>query len=87
MPNIKSAIKRDIKSKELRSKNRADRTQLKNVIKKFDKAVEDGNKEEAAENFKSAVKAVDKAAGKGLIHRNNAANKKSAMATKLNHME
>lgn len=65
MPNIKSAIKRDEKSKELRAKNRADRTQLKNVIKKFDKAVEEGNKEEAQENFRNAVKAVDKAAGKG----------------------
>ena len=42
MPNIKSAVKRDEKSKQLRAKNRADKTALKTVIKKFDAAVEGG---------------------------------------------
>lgn len=86
MPNIKSAAKRDAKSKELRAKNRADKTALKTIMKKFDAAVESADKTAAAESFKVAVKAVDKAAGKGLIHKNNAAHKKSAMATKLNKM-
>lgn len=87
MPNIKSAVKRDEKSKQLRAKNRADKTALKTVIKKFDAAVEGGEKTAAAESYKVAVKAVDKAAAKGLLHKNNAAHKKSAMTVKLNNME
>ena len=87
MPNIKSAMKRDAKSKELRAKNRADKTALKTVMKKFDAAVVGGDKAEVAASYKVAVKAVDKAAGKGLIHKNNAAHKKSAMTVKLNGME
>lgn len=86
MPNIKSAMKRDEKSKELRAKNRADKTALKTVLKKFDAAVEAGDKAAAAESYKVAVKAVDHAAGKGLIHKNNAAHKKSKMTVKLNKM-
>lgn len=87
MPNIKSSAKRDEKSKELRAKNRADKTSLKTVLKKFDAAVVGGDKTAAAESFKVAVKAVDKAACKGLIHKNNAAHKKSAMAVALNKMD
>ena len=86
MANIKSSAKRDVKSKELRAKNRADKTALKTVIKKFDAAVAEGNKDEAVNAYKVAVKSVDRAAGKGLLHKNNAANKKSAMATKLNQL-
>ena len=86
MPNIKSAAKRDAKSKELRAKNRAEKTALKTVMKKFDAAVESADKAAAEESFKAAVKAVDKAAAKNLIHKNNAAHKKSAMALKLNKM-
>ena len=86
MPNIKSAMKRDEKSKELRAKNRAGKTALKTVMKKFDAAVEGGDKTAAAESYKVAVKAVDKAVGKCLIHKNNAAHKKSKMTVKLNKM-
>lgn len=56
------------------------------MIKKFDAAVVDGNREAAESAYKVAVKTVDRAAGKGLLHKNNAAHKKSAMATKLNEM-
>ena len=86
MANIKSSAKRDEKSKELRAKNRADKTELKTMIKKFDAAVVDGNREAAESAYKVAVKTVDRAAGKGLLHKNNAAHKKSAMASKLNEM-
>ena len=86
MPNIKSAAKRDEKSKQLRAKNRADKTALKTVIKKFDAAVEGGEKTAAAESYRVAVKAVEKAAAKGLLHKKNAARKKSAMTVKLNKM-
>ena len=84
MPNIKSAKKRDEKSKELNAKNRAERSALRTTLKKFDAAVAEGNKDEAVSTYKVAVKAVDKAAGKNLIHKNNAANKKSQMAHRLN---
>ena len=86
MANIKSAAKRDEKSKEFRAKNRAEKTELKTMMKKFDIAVAEGNKEDASSAYKVAVKTVDRAAGKGLLHKNNAAHKKSAMATKLNQM-
>ena len=75
MANIKSSAKRDEKSKELRAKNRADKTELKTMIKKFDAAVAEGDK-----------KTVDRAAGKGLLHKNNAAHKKSTLTVKLNDM-
>ena len=86
MANIKSSAKRDEKSKELRAKNRAAKTELKTMMKKFDAAVAEGNKEEAVSAYKVAVKTVDSAAGKNLIHKNNAAHKKSAMTVKLNKM-
>ena len=47
MANIKSSAKRDVKSKELRAKNRADKTELKTMMKKFDAAVAEGNRETA----------------------------------------
>lgn len=86
MPNIKSSAKRDALAKARNAKNRAEKSALKTTVKKFDAAIASGNKEEAQVTFKAAVKAVDKAAGKNLIHKNNAANKKSKMASKLNAM-
>ena len=86
MPNIKSSAKRDALSKALNAKNKAEKSALKTAVKKFNAAVAEGNKDEAQVTFKAAVKAVDKAAGKNLIHKNNAANKKSQMAGKLNGM-
>ena len=86
MANIKSSAKRDLKSKELRAKNRADKTELKTMVKKFDAAVAEGDKDNAVDAYKGAVKTVDRAAAKGLLHKNNAAHKKSAMAGKLNKL-
>ena len=86
MANIKSSAKRDEKSKELRAKNRAAKTELKTMVKKFDAAVVEGNKDEAVNAYKVAVKTVDSAAGKGLLHKYNEARKKSAMTKKLNEM-
>ena len=83
MPNIKSAMKRDVKSKQENARNRAQKTALKTVMKKFDAAVAEGNKEAAAGTYKVAVKSVDRAAAKGLLHKNNAANKKAKLAKRL----
>ena len=87
MANIKSSAKRDEKSKELRAKNRAEKTELKTMVKKFDAAVAQGNRDEAVSAYKVAVKTVDRAAGKGLLHKSNAAHKKSAKTLKHNAME
>lgn len=87
MPNIKSSAKRDQLAKARNAKNKAEKSVLKTTVKKFTAAVESGDKAAAETSFKAAVKAVDKAAGKNLIHKNNAANKKSKMAQKLNAMQ
>ena len=84
MPNIKSQKKRDALNKAWNEKNKAEKSALKTSIKKFEAAVAEGNKDEAVSTYKVAVKAVDKAAGKNLIHKNKAANKKSQMAHSLN---
>ena len=84
MPNIKSSAKRDQLAKARNAKNKAEKSALKTALKKFSVAVDNGDKAAAAVTFQAAVRAVDKAAGKNLIHKNNAANKKSKMAHKLN---
>ena len=86
MPNIKSASKRDQLAKARNAQNKARKSELKTVIKKFDAAVAEGNREAAVSTYKVAVKAVDRAAAKNLIHKNNAAHKKSGMTVKLNGM-
>ena len=86
LPNIKSAKKRVLVNGTKAAQNKAQRSELKTQLKKFSAAVADGNRSEADSAYKVAVKAVDQAAAKGLLHRNNAANKKSAMTIKLNKM-
>lgn len=86
MPNIKSASKRDALSKQKNAVNRAAKSELRTNLKKFDQAVEAGDRESAVSTYKVAVKSLDKAAGKNLIHKNNAANKKSKLTVKLNGM-
>ncbi len=86
MPNIKSASKRVLIAKERNARNKAKKSVLKTNIKKFDAAVAEGNRDAAVSAYKVAVKTVDRAATKGLIHKNNAANKKSSMTAKLNQM-
>lgn len=83
MPNIKSAKKRVLIGKVNNARNKSDKSELRTVLKKFDAAVSEGNRGEAESAYKVAVKAVDKAAAKGLIHKNNAAHKKSSLDTKL----
>jgi small subunit ribosomal protein S20 len=84
MPNIKSAEKRVLVAKERGARNKAAKSELKTSLKKFDTAVSQGNREAAESAYKVAVKTVDQAATKGLIHKNNAAHKKSSLTIKLN---
>ena len=86
MPNIKSAEKRVLISKALNEKNKAAKSVLKTNLKKFDAAVDSGNRDAAESAYKVAVKTVDRAATKGLIHKNKAAHRKSALTVKLNSM-
>ena len=86
MPNIKSAKKRVLVSQTKAMQNKAAKSALKTDIKKFEAAVAEGNRSEADVAYKVAVKAVDKAVGKGLLHKNNAAHKKSSMTIKLSKL-
>ena len=84
MPNIKSAIKRVsvIEKKTLR--NNMIKSEYKTAVKKFEAAVAEGNKENAENLFKLAVKKIDGACSKGVIKKNTASRKKSNLAKKLN---
>jgi small subunit ribosomal protein S20 len=84
LPNIKSASKRDQLAKARNAVNKANKTALKTTIKKFDLAAAEGDKAAAAEAYTAAIKAVDHAATKGLVHKNNAARKKSRLTKSLN---
>lgn len=86
MPNIKSAKKRVELSKAANAKNKAEKSVLKSTVKKFDAAVAEGNREQADSAYKAAVKTVDQAVKKGILHKNTAARKKSSMAVKMNKL-
>ena len=86
MPNIKSSKKDVISSKIAYEKNKANKSELKTELKKFDAAVESGDKAAAEAAYKVAVKTVDQAVVKGVLHKNNAAHKKSSMTLKVNNM-
>ena len=86
MPNIKSAKKRVLVAQAKAARNKAAKSALKTEIKKFEAAVAEGNRSEADVAYKVAVKAVDKAAARGLLHKNCAANKKSKMTIKLSKL-
>ena len=87
LPNIKSAKKRVLLSDARNARNKAERSALTTTLKKFDAAVAEGNRTEAEGAYKVAVKSVDKAVAKGILHKNNAAHKKSALTLKLNGMQ
>ena len=84
--NIKSSKKDVISSKIAYEKNKANKSELKTNLKKFDAALVAGDKTVAEAAYKTAVKSVDQAVIKGLLHKNNAARKKSSMTLKLNKL-
>ena len=86
LPNIKSAKKRVLVNETKALRNKMEKSALKTSLKKFDAAVAEGNRSEADIAYKVAVKAMDQAAAKGLLHKKNAANKKSSMTIKLNKL-
>ncbi|CAM3585378.1 30S ribosomal protein S20 [Smaragdicoccus niigatensis] len=84
MANIKSQIKRIGTNEAARQRNQSVKSALKTAIRQFREAVAAGETDKAGDLLKSASRKLDKAASKGVIHTNQAANKKSAMATALN---
>jgi small subunit ribosomal protein S20 len=80
--NIKSQIKRNRQNEAAHERNKAVKSALKSAIRKFREAAAAGDTEKAQELARTANKKLDKAASKGVIHKNQAANKKSAISKK-----
>lgn len=83
MANIQSQRKRNRQNEERRRRNRAYRTTVRTHLKQFQTAVESGDRELAETKARAATRQLDKAAAKGTVHRNYAANKKSKIARDL----
>jgi len=83
MANIKSQIKRNRQNEAAHERNKAARSILKTKVKTFRAAVAGGDKAAAQEAYRDAARALDKAASKGVIHKNTAANRKSRLAKRL----
>ena len=83
MPNIKSAKKRVRVIEKKTLINMAHKTALKTAIKKFEAAAKAGNKEEAQQLFNEAAKKLDQSVNRGILHKNNAANRKSSIARQV----
>jgi small subunit ribosomal protein S20 len=87
LANTKSAIKRLRSSERRRLRNRVFRGRARTAVKNARHLMEKGRTEEAQEAVRVAVVALDKAAQKGIIHKNNAARRKSRLMQQLNQME
>lgn len=83
MANIKSQIKRNKTNEKARLRNKAVKSSLKTAVRKAREAVAAGDVEKATTAARDASRALDKAVSKGVIHKNAAANKKSALAAKV----
>ena len=83
MANIKSQIKRIRTNEKRRQRNLAVKSELKTLVRKTREAVEAGDKEAAIEALRVASRKLDKAVSKGVIHRNQAANRKSKLARRV----
>jgi small subunit ribosomal protein S20 len=84
--NIKSQIKRNKQNEKRRLRNKSVKSSLKTAIRKFHEAAAAGDTETATSLMRDASRKLDKAASKGVIHKNQAANRKSAISQKLNSL-
>ena len=80
MANIKSQIKRNKQNEKAHQRNKATKSALRTAVRKFREAADGGNLEEADTALRAACRQLDKAASKGVIHKKQAANRKSAIA-------
>lgn len=83
MANIKSQIKRIKTNEKARQRNKAVKSELKTAIRRTHEAIAAGDTDKAVEAQRAAGRKLDKAVSKGVLHKNNAANKKSALAQRL----
>jgi small subunit ribosomal protein S20 len=81
--NIKSQIKRNKQNEKRRVRNKAVKSSLKTAIRKFNETAAAGDGEATAAELRAASRKLDQAASKGVIHKNQAANRKSAIAKRL----
>jgi small subunit ribosomal protein S20 len=86
LANHKSAIKRAKQSEVRRLRNRARKTRLKNVVKEVHEAIASNSPDLAAERLSAAISVIDRTAGKGVIHKNNAARKISRLTKRVNSL-
>jgi len=84
--NIKSQVKRIRTNERQRLRNQSVKSSVRTAIRRFREAVAAGDKDTASAALLAASRKLDKAAGKGVIHHNQAANKKSAMALAVNKL-
>jgi small subunit ribosomal protein S20 len=77
--NIKSQIKRNKQNEKRHQRNKAVKSELKTLVRKFREAADTGDKDAAVEAGRVAARKLDKAVSKGVIHKNQAANRKSAI--------
>ena len=84
MANIKSAEKRILVNRIRAKKNAAYKSMMKTAIRRYETNIKSGDIEAAKDSLYKAVKTIDKIASKGVIHKNNAARKKSRLTRQLN---
>ena len=84
MANIKQQEKRILQAERARVRNKSKKTEIKTYVKRFNASLEEGDREQTDLYMAKAVKALDKAASDGVIHKNNAANRKSKIARRYN---
>ena len=87
MANIKSQIKRNKQNQKRRMRNRVYRGTARTYVRKAEAAIKVGDAQASQEEVLKAIRALDKAASKGVIHKNNAARRKSPLVKKLNSMQ
>jgi len=86
LANHKSALKRIRSSEKKRIRNKQYRSKTRTFVKKARLSIESGNLEEAIANTRAAISQLDKAADKGIIHKNSAARRKSRLMKRLNEL-
>ena len=84
MPNIKQQEKRMRQAEKRRIRNKSRKTEIKTYIKRFEAALQRGDREESLAYLDKSIRALDRAASDGIIHKNNAANHKSRLMHKYN---
>ncbi|WP_026549284.1 30S ribosomal protein S20 [Arthrobacter sp. Br18] len=84
MANIKSQKKRILTNEKARQRNNSVKSELKTAIRAVTTAVDSSDKDAATAALQNAGRKLDKAVSKGVLHRNNAANRKSAISKKVN---